>query len=151
MKANNAWSGGGGSSSSQGGKPRPQDNSSSEPEDADGDAIPTAMSLRPSFGYGVGSGAVRLVVDHRQRVAAPDVWERAIAGIGVSRAQRGVIGINHGDPGCLGVLACMGKRLARAAVGVMASNSQGGSRSLRLTNADMPGASRWGVADALKE
>jgi hypothetical protein len=125
MKANNAWSGGGSNNSSQGGKPRPQDNSSSAPGDAAGGAILTAMSLRPSFGYGIGSGAVRLVVDRRQRAAAPDVWERAIAGIGVSRAQRGVIGINHGDPGYVGVLARRGKRLAPAAVGVMESNSQG--------------------------
>jgi hypothetical protein len=125
MKANNAWNGGGSSSSSQGGKPRPQANSSSEPGHGDGGAIPTAMCLRLFSRCGAGSGAVRLVVDRRQRAAVPNVWERAIAGIGVSRAQRGVTGINHGDPGYVGVLARRGKRLAPAAVGVMESNSQG--------------------------
>jgi hypothetical protein len=121
MKASNAWSGGGSSISSQGGKPRPRANSSSAPGHVDGGATLTAMCLRLSSRCGAGSGVESLVVDRRQRAAAPNVWERAIAGIGVSRAQRGVIGINYCDPGYVGVLARRGKRLVPAAVGVIAA------------------------------
>jgi hypothetical protein len=71
-------------------------------------AIPIGMCILAICGCCATSGGASSAADHPAPAAAPSGWGPGIAGTGVSRAQRGVIGINIREPGPLCVLVRVG-------------------------------------------